>query len=124
MTAVNDTKTVIEQLRHQVAALHSELTRYQLVIWTAGNVSARVPGQNLMVIKPSGVAYDELTVDNMVVTDLNGRLVEETTNLRRIPQHTATSTATCLRSAASYTPTRRTPPHGQPVVSPSRACSP
>ncbi len=76
MTAVNDTKTVIEQLRHQVAALHSELTRYQLVIWTAGNVSARVPGQNLMVIKPSGVAYGELTADNMVVTDLNGRLVE------------------------------------------------
>ena len=37
-----------------------ELTRYDLVVWTAGNVSARVPGADLLVIKPSGVAYDEL----------------------------------------------------------------
>ena len=44
----------------EVAALHSELTRYGLVVWTAGNVSARVPGHDLMVIKPSGVSYDDL----------------------------------------------------------------
>ena len=41
--------------RREVAALHAELTRYGLVVWTAGNVSARVPGEDLMVIKPSGV---------------------------------------------------------------------
>ncbi|MCE6999195.1 L-ribulose-5-phosphate 4-epimerase [Saccharothrix sp. S26] len=68
--------SVIQDLRRTVADLHRELTRYELVIWTAGNVSARVPGQDLMVIKPSGVSYDELTPDAMVVTDLHGNLVE------------------------------------------------
>lgn len=63
-------------LREQVAALHRELTRYNLVIWTAGNISARVPGEDLMVIKPSGVSYDDLSADTMVVTDLHGNLVE------------------------------------------------
>jgi L-ribulose-5-phosphate 4-epimerase len=71
-TAVLDT---VDQLRHTVAELHGELTRNELVIWTAGNVSARVPGEAMMVIKPSGVSYDELTADNMVVTDLHGELV-------------------------------------------------
>ena len=42
------------------------------MVWTAGNVSARVPGYDLMVIKPSGVSYDELTPGAMVVTDLYG----------------------------------------------------
>ena len=55
-----------------VAALHAELTRYELVVWTAGNVSARVPGADLMVIKPSGVSYEDLTADSMVVCDLDG----------------------------------------------------
>jgi L-ribulose-5-phosphate 4-epimerase len=64
------------QLRQTVAALHSELTRYGLVVWTAGNVSGRVPGADLMVIKPSGVSYDELTPDNMIVCDLDGAVVE------------------------------------------------
>src|SRR5687767_9415546 len=66
----------VDELRHTVAALHSELTRYGLVAWTAGNVSARVPGEDLMVIKPSGVSYDDLGPDAMVVTDLHGELVE------------------------------------------------
>ncbi|MDF2966849.1 MAG: L-ribulose-5-phosphate 4-epimerase [Nocardioidaceae bacterium] len=66
----------VEQLREHVAALHGELTRYGLVVWTAGNVSARVPGQDLMVIKPSGVSYAELSAQHMVVTDLEGNLVE------------------------------------------------
>ena len=62
--------------RRQVAELHAELPRNDLVVWTAGNVSARVPGADLLVIKPSGVRYDEITPDNMVVTDLDGKLVE------------------------------------------------
>jgi L-ribulose-5-phosphate 4-epimerase len=64
------------ELRREVAELHRELTRYALVSWTAGNISARVPGADLMVIKPSGVSYDDLGPDTMVVTDLNGNLVE------------------------------------------------
>ena len=68
--------SLIQDLRRTVADLHRELTRYELVIWTAGNVSARVPGQELMVIKPSGVSYDQLTPEAMVVTDLHGNLVE------------------------------------------------
>jgi L-ribulose-5-phosphate 4-epimerase len=68
--------SVIDELRCEVADLHRELTRYELVIWTAGNVSARVPGEDLMVIKPSGVSYDDLGPDTMVVTDLHGNLVE------------------------------------------------
>ncbi len=69
-------RKAVDELRQTVADLHRELTRYELVVWTAGNVSARVPGHDLMVIKPSGVAYDELTAANMVVTDLFGVLVE------------------------------------------------
>ncbi len=77
MTAVpTGSREQVRRLRAEVAALHAELTRYQLVIWTAGNVSARVPGADLFVIKPSGVAYDELDADAMVVCDLDGNLVE------------------------------------------------
>jgi L-ribulose-5-phosphate 4-epimerase len=67
---------VIADLRRTVAELHGELTRYGLVMWTAGNVSARVPGEDLMVIKPSGVDYDKLTAATIVITDLHGKLVE------------------------------------------------
>ena len=76
MTVVDDVREVVEEIRKDVCALHAELVRYGLVVWTAGNVSARVPGRDLMVIKPSGVSYDELTPDNMVVCDLHGRVVE------------------------------------------------
>ena len=76
MTVTQDVSATITALRREVCALHSELTRYQLVVWTAGNVSARVPGHDLLVIKPSGVAYDDLTPENMVVCDLSGRVVE------------------------------------------------
>lgn len=63
-------------LREHVARLHSYLTRYQLVTWTAGNVSARVPGEDLFVIKASGVDYDTLDWQGVVVCDLDGRLVD------------------------------------------------
>jgi len=76
MTALTDVQATIAGIRREVCALHAELTRYQLVVWTAGNVSARVPGQDLLVIKPSGVSYDDLTPDNMVVCDLDGRVVD------------------------------------------------
>ena len=76
MTAVTDVRDTIAALRREVCDLHGELTRYQLVVWTAGNVSARVPGHELLVIKPSGVSYDALTPENMVVCDLDGRVVD------------------------------------------------
>jgi len=68
--------STLTTLRETVARLHAELTRYNLVSWTAGNISARVPGEDLMVIKPSGISYDDLTADTMVVTDLHGKLVD------------------------------------------------
>ena len=71
-----DVADQIVRLRAEVAGLHRELTRWGLVVWTAGNVSARVPGADLMVIKPSGVSYEDLTPEAMVVTDLMGNLVE------------------------------------------------
>ena len=76
MSITADIRTTLRDLRRSVADLHSELPRNELVIWTAGNVSARVPGRELLVIKPSGVTYDELTPEAMVVTDFDGRLVE------------------------------------------------
>ena len=54
--------------RRDVATLHGELLRWGLVVWTAGNVSARVRGgadaDDLVVIKPSGLGYDELTAES------------------------------------------------------------
>jgi L-ribulose-5-phosphate 4-epimerase len=76
MTVVDDVRDTITALRREVCALHAQLTRYQLVVWTAGNVSARVPDHDLLVIKPSGVDYDDLTPENMVVCDLDGTVVE------------------------------------------------
>ncbi|WP_442922101.1 L-ribulose-5-phosphate 4-epimerase [Microbispora sp. ATCC PTA-5024] len=67
---------MIEELRETVCRLHAELVRYNLVAWTAGNVSGRVPGEDLFVIKPSGVSYDDLTPESIVVCDLDGNLVE------------------------------------------------
>ena len=66
----------IGELRRTVAALHQALVDNNLVAWTSGNVSARVPGAHLMVIKPSGVGYDDLTPESMVVCDLEGTRVE------------------------------------------------
>jgi len=71
-----DVSADIQRLRREVCDLHAHLLRWGLVTWTSGNVSARVPGADLLVIKPSGVGYDELTPESMVVTDLDGALVE------------------------------------------------
>jgi len=76
MTIAVGIADLIRTIRAQVADLHAELPRNGLVIWTAGNVSARVPGADLLVIKPSGLSYDDITADKMVVTDLDGMLVE------------------------------------------------
>ena len=64
--------------REQVCGLHAALAGRGLVAWTSGNVSARVPAAtgDLMVIKPSGVAYADLTPESMVVCDLDGAPVD------------------------------------------------
>jgi len=69
------TDSAVGQLRRTVAALHDALVRNGLVAWTSGNISGRVPGADLMVIKPSGVAYGELTPESMVLCDLAGTQV-------------------------------------------------
>ena len=63
-------------VRADVAKLHEMLVRYNLVIWTGGNISGRVPGAELFVIKPSGIEYDDLTAENMILCDLDGAVVE------------------------------------------------
>ena len=73
-----------------MAALHAELPRNGLVVWTAGNVSERVPATDpeapgLMVIKPSGVSYDELAPENMVVCTLDGKKIADGTSDALVP---------------------------------------
>jgi L-ribulose-5-phosphate 4-epimerase len=64
---------MIDAVREEVCRLHWELVRNGLVAWTSGNVSARAG--ELMVIKPSGLSYDDLTPESMVVCDLQGNVV-------------------------------------------------
>ncbi len=66
----------LPQLRQQVCQLHAELPKNDLVAWTSGNISARDPATNLVVIKPSGLRFEDLRPENMVVTDLNGQVVD------------------------------------------------
>ena len=78
MTANGLTITeMVAELREIVSDLHAELPRNGLVAWTSGNVSARVPGADLMVIKPSGIGYEDLTPESMVVCDLDGNPVSD-----------------------------------------------
>ncbi|GAA0376433.1 L-ribulose-5-phosphate 4-epimerase [Acrocarpospora corrugata] len=65
------------ELRQQLADLHQLLVTSGLVVWTAGNVSARVPGEDLLLIKPSGVPYEDLTAESMVLCDLDGKPVQD-----------------------------------------------
>src|SRR5690625_7498959 len=93
MTIVlSDLPTAVQEAvattRQRVADLHAELPRNELVVWTAGNVSERVPMPTepaadsrplpgLFVIKPSGVSYDELTAETMVVRSEERRVGKE-----------------------------------------------
>jgi L-ribulose-5-phosphate 4-epimerase len=78
-------QVAIARTRDQIAALHSELTHYELVVWTGGNVSGRVPGADLFVIKPSGVSYDELSPENQILCDLDGNVIARTPGSDRSP---------------------------------------
>lgn len=67
---------MLQELKERVHRLHLELPKYRLVAWTGGNVSARDPESGLVVIKPSGVLYEELRAEDHVVLDLDGDTVE------------------------------------------------
>ncbi len=66
----------MNDLRVEICRLNVELPRHNLVAWTSGNVSGRDPQTGFVVIKPSGIRYEELTPDDMVVVDLDGKVVE------------------------------------------------
>jgi L-ribulose-5-phosphate 4-epimerase len=86
VTAISpELQVAVARTRDEVAALHGELVRYSLVIWTGGNVSGRVPGAELFVIKPSGVSYDDLAPDNMILCDLDGNVIPDTPGSERSP---------------------------------------
>ena len=71
---------LIKKTQELLVDLHQELVRYELVVWTSGNVSQRITFEDgspdLFAIKPSGVRYDQLTAESMVVCDLDGKLVQ------------------------------------------------
>ncbi|WP_048993757.1 L-ribulose-5-phosphate 4-epimerase [Klebsiella pneumoniae] len=66
----------MQQLKQQVFEANMDLPRYGLVTFTWGNVSAIDRQRGLVVIKPSGIAYESMTVDDMSVVDLQGHVVE------------------------------------------------
>ena len=67
---------MLEALRESLLRLHLELPKSGLVVWTSGNISARDQDTGLVVIKPSGVRYEDLRPESMVIVDLQGRRVE------------------------------------------------
>ena len=66
----------LSALREEVCSLHAELPKNNLVAWTSGNISARDTDSGLVVIKPSGIKFPDLTPENMVIVDLDGKVVE------------------------------------------------
>ncbi len=84
----------MQQLKQQVLAANLDLPRYGLVTFTWGNVSAIDRARGLVAIKPSGVSYDALKVDDIVIVDLQGDVVEGTL---RPSSDTATHLALYLR---------------------------
>lgn len=67
---------LLDNLRSEISRLHAELPRNNLVAWTSGNVSGRDPDTGFVVIKPSGIRYEELSPESMCVVDLDGKLIE------------------------------------------------
>lgn len=68
---------MLEDLKQKVLEANLLLPKYGLVVFTWGNVSGIDREKGLVVIKPSGVDYDIMKADDMVVTDLDGNVVEE-----------------------------------------------
>ena len=64
------------ELRQEAYRLNMELPKNGLVVWTQGNVSVRDPAAGVVAIKPSGIRYEDLSPENMVIVDLDGAVVE------------------------------------------------
>jgi L-ribulose-5-phosphate 4-epimerase len=95
-----DVEAAIERVRVDVARLHALLPRYELVIWTGGNISGRVPGADLFVIKPSGVEYEDLAPDNMILCDLDGNVIPGAPGSERSPSSDTAAHAYVYRNMA------------------------
>lgn len=67
---------LLSGIREELVGLNQALPENNLVVWTSGNVSVRDPESGLVVIKPSGVLFSELTAESMVIVDLEGNVVE------------------------------------------------
>ena len=92
-----DVQASVRATRERVARLHAELPANGLVVWTAGNVSERVPGADLFVIKPSGVRYSELSPDNMTVCTLEGEKIDDGTPASLSPSSDTAAVAYVFR---------------------------
>lgn len=86
---------LLPELRVEVCRLHAELPKNNLVAWTSGNISARDAASGRVVIKPSGLHFDDLTPENMVVADLGGRVLEGELKPSSDPPRIVTSIAIC-----------------------------
>ena len=73
-----EVRAEVKQVREVVSNLHQQLIKWNLVVWTAGNVSQRLHTADLFVIKPSGLRYEYLTPSSMVVCDIDGNVVDGT----------------------------------------------
>jgi L-ribulose-5-phosphate 4-epimerase len=69
---------MLESIREELTRLHLELPRNNLVAWTSGNISARDPESGFVVIKPSGIRYEDLRPEHMVIVNLEGDVIEGT----------------------------------------------
>ena len=69
---------MLDAIRHELVKLHLELPKNHLVTWTSGNVSIRDKDSGYVVIKPSGITYEDLKAEDFVVLDLNGKVIEGT----------------------------------------------
>jgi L-ribulose-5-phosphate 4-epimerase len=67
---------MLEKLKEELVQLHLELPKNNLVAWTSGNVSARDAESGLVVIKGSGIRYEEMRPEHMVIVDLDGKVIE------------------------------------------------
>jgi len=67
---------MLEKLKEELVQLHLELPKNNLVMWTGGNVSARDPETGLVVIKASGIRYEDMGPEHMVVVDMDAKVVE------------------------------------------------
>ncbi len=67
---------MLEKLKEELVQLHLELPKNNLVMWTGGNVSARDPETGLVVIKASGIRYEDMGPEHMVVIDMDCKVVE------------------------------------------------